>query len=72
MYEFTQYDFSAIRLGNFLSGYVSLSNKRQYLWRFAIFIFALFHGQAVTERSFNVNNEVLTENLEEKTQYIWD
>ena len=72
MYEFTQYDFSAIRLGNFLSGYVSLSNKRQYLWRFTIFILALFHGQAVTERSFNVNNEVLTENLEEKTQYIWD
>ena len=64
---FLQYDFTTTRLDEFLFGYVTHLKRYQHLWKVMIFIFVLSHGQAVIERGFNVNNEVLEDNLQENT-----
>ena len=64
--EFNEFDYHTTQLDNFLSGYVGAESKKyQHMWKVAIFIFTLSHGQATIERGFNINKEFLIENLEE-------
>ena len=63
--EFNEFDYRIARLDIFLSGYVGAESKKyQHMWKVAIFIFTLSHGQATIERGFNINKEFLIENLE--------
>ena len=41
------------------------NTKFKDLWKVCKLIFVLFHGQIQTEQGFNVNKDMLVENLEE-------
>ena len=65
--EFAKFDFASHRVDKFLSNYLAASEKYAMLWKVYIFVFVLSHGQASIERGFNVNGEVLVENLGEES-----
>ena len=67
----TQYDdfLRSICVLNYLFLGVFMNKKSKFndLWKVCKLIFVLSHGQSQSERGFNINKEMLIENLEEKS-----
>ena len=61
--ESVSYDCSKCQLGHFYWKYLDKNEKYNYLWKIIIKVFTMSHGQTHIERSFNVNREIVVENL---------
>ena len=60
---FKEFDFTTPRIDEFFTFHMYGKKKFDQLWKVTIFICVISHGQADIERGFNVNKEVLVENL---------
>ena len=60
---FCDFDFTTTGLDEFLTFHLYGKKKYNQLWKVSIFVCVLSHGQADIERGFNINKEVLVENL---------
>ena len=65
--KFLSYDMDKNRLNSFLSDYMEGVDKFANLWKVCKIIFTLSHGQADIERGFSVNEELLIENMKQKS-----
>ena len=64
---FREFEFTNARIDDFFSFYMSGKKNFDQLWKVTIFVCVLSHGQASIERGFNINKEVLVENLRDET-----
>jgi hypothetical protein len=64
---FKEFDFTTTRIDEFFTFHMYGKKKFDQLWKVTIFICVISHGQADIERGFNVNKEVLVENLAEES-----
>ena len=62
--EFKNFDYSKQRLDEFLGHYMVGNTVNQFFWKLCIFVFTVSHGQSDIERGFNVNKDMLVENME--------
>ena len=60
---FSKFDYTKQRLDEFMTVYLVGQKKYALLFKIFKFVCVLSHGQASIERGFNVNSEVLVENL---------
>ena len=51
----------------FLAEFLARNEEFKWFWFVCIIIFTLSHGQSQVERGFNVNKEILVENLQEES-----
>ena len=51
----------------FLAAHVYRVEKLSALWNVMIFVFTMFHGQSNVERGFNINNDIVVENLRKES-----
>ena len=51
----------------FLAEFIVRSEEFKWFWSICKIIFTLSHGQSQVERGFNVNKEILVENLQEES-----
>ena len=51
------------RLDTFLDAHVYGVEKLSALWNVMIFVFTIFHGWSNVERGFNINDDIVIENL---------
>ena len=74
--KFRKFDHTSQRLDKFLGTYMIAEPKYKDLWQLCIFVFVLSHGQAQTERGFNVNKDTEVENLQEQSlialRFVYD
>ena len=61
--EFSKYDMVNDRLDKFFGGWCFRNEKYTSLWKVMIFVFTLSHEQVQIERGFNINADILVENL---------
>ena len=61
--EFYKYDIVNDHLDKFFERWFFRNEKYTSLWKVMIFVFTLNHGQAQIERGFNINADLLVENL---------
>ena len=64
--EFSSFKMNENRLDEFYGNYTK-DAKYAKLWEVFQIIFTLSHGQAAVERGFSINNELLVENMQEKS-----
>ena len=64
---FSKFDFTKQRLDVFLTVYLLGEKKYALLFKVFKFVCVLSHGQASIERGFNINKEVLVENLQQES-----
>ena len=65
--DFIAFNKSEDRLDKFFGKWLHRNPKYADLWKVMIFIFTLSHGQAQVERGFNINSEILVENLSSRS-----
>ena len=61
--KFLAFDVIGERLDTFLGLYLHKNTKYASLWKVMIFAFTLTHGQSQVERGFNINSDIVVENL---------
>ena len=61
--EFSKYDMVNDHLDKFFGQWFFRIEKYSSLWKVMIFVFTISHGQAQIKRGFNVNADLLVENL---------
>ena len=61
----SSFDFSTDRLNEFFTQFLNMNPKYTSLNTVCISIFVISHGQASVERGFNINKEMLVENMKE-------
>jgi len=64
--EFFNFKINENRLDEFYWNYMK-NAKYAKLWKVFQIIFTLSHGQAAVERGFSINNELMVENMQEKS-----
>ena len=52
-----------LRAREFIDSFVHGNDKYRNCWKIIMFVFVLFRGQSVAERSFSIDKEVEVENL---------
>ena len=65
--SFGSYDFTEQRLDDFMSTYLVGNVKYKLLFNVFQFVCILSHGQASIERGFNINKDLLVENLSQES-----
>ena len=65
--KFAKFDYTTDRLDLFLGGYLRHNPTFKEMWKVMILIFTLPHGQAVVERGFNINKDVMVVNLHQES-----
>ena len=60
---FSGFDWGKDRLDNFYGHWLNKNKTYSSLWKVLIFSFVLFHGQNGIECGFNINDNLLLENL---------
>ena len=63
--EFSNFDYTLTRVDEFFSKYLEGNKRYQKMWKVCKFVFVLSHGQATIERGFNINKDVLVDNMHE-------
>ena len=63
---FLPFNIEKDRLETFLAAHVYRVEKLSALWNVMIFVFIMFHGQSNVERGFNINNDIVVENLKKE------
>ena len=61
--DFLGFNMVEDRLDKFLGKWLHRNADYAALWKVMIFVFTLSHGQAQVERGFNINSDILVENL---------
>ena len=61
--DFLMYHVKSKRIHHFIGSCVHGNDKYRNCWKIIMFVFVLFHGQSVAERSFSINKEGEVENL---------
>ena len=61
--EFSKFDTVKYRLQAFYVQTVHRNEKYSSPWKVMVFVFTLSHGQAQIERGFNINSDLLVENM---------
>ena len=61
--EFSKYEMVNDRLDKFFGRWFFRNEKYTSLWKVVIFVFTLSHVQAQIERVFNINADLLVDNL---------
>ena len=61
--EFSKFDTVKDRLDAFNKQWLHRNEKYSSLWKVMVFAFTLSHGQAQIERGFNINSDLLVENM---------
>ena len=61
--EFSKFDNVKDRLDAFYKQWLHRNEKYSSLWKVMVFVFTLGHAQAQIERGFNVNSDLLVENV---------
>ena len=61
--EFSKFDTVKDRLDAFYKQWLHRNEKYSSLWKVMVFVFMLSHGQAQIERGFNINSDLLVENM---------
>ena len=61
--EFSKFDTVRDRLDAFYNQWLHRNEKYSSLWKVMVFVFMLSHGQAQIERGFNINSDLLVENM---------
>ena len=64
---FLAFNIEKDRLETFLAAHVYRVEKLSALWNVMIFVFTMFHGQSNVERGFNINNNIVIENLKKES-----
>ena len=64
---FLAFNIEKERLDTFLAARVYRVEKLSALWNVMIFVFAMFQGQSSVERGFNINNDIVVENLNKES-----
>ena len=67
MEKFNAFNTCDQRLDTFLGNFLCGVDKFKYLWKVCKFVFTLQHGQSQTERGFNINKDLLVENLQKES-----
>ena len=66
--SFRDMNFQETRVDEFLGKFIiPLSLHYNHLWRICIIIFCITYGQAAIQWGFNVNKDMLSENLQESS-----
>ena len=65
MEKFEGFNSNNRHIDTFLAEFLARNEKFKWLWFVCKIIFTLSHGQSQVERGFNVNKEILVENLKE-------
>ena len=55
------------RLDTFLATHVYGVQKFSALWNLMIFVFTMFHRQSNVEQGFNINDDIVVENLKKES-----
>ena len=61
--KFESFNFKKDRLDSFLYAFMGGKQEFQLLWKVTLFVMIISHGQATIERGFNVNKDVVVQNL---------
>ncbi len=61
--KFRNFNFKKDRFDTFMYSFLGGNNDYKLLWKITLFVSILSHGQATIERGFNVNKDVVVENL---------
>ena len=61
--DFSKFDTMKGRLDAFYKQWLHRDEKHSSLWKVMVFVFTLSHGQAQIERGFNINSDLLVENM---------
>ena len=64
---FSRFDWGKDRLDDFYGQWWNKSKTYSSFWKVLIFSFALSHGQSESEHGFNINDNLLVENLKTKS-----
>ena len=64
---FLAFNIEKERLDTFLVARVYRVEKLSALWNVMIFVFTMFQGQSSVERGFNINNDIVVENLNKES-----
>ena len=65
--KFEGFNSNNSRIDTFLAEFLARNKEFKWFWFVCKIIFTLSHGQSQTERGFNVNKEILVENLQEES-----
>ena len=63
---FLEFNIEKDRLDTFLAAHVYGIKKRFALWNVMIFFFTIFHRQSNVEQGFNINDDIVVENLKKE------
>ena len=73
---FLAFNIEKDRLDTFLAAHVYGVEKFSALWNVMMFVFTMFYGQSNVERGFNINDDIVVENLKKESliaqQLIYD
>ena len=73
---FLAFNIEKDRLDTFLAAHVYGVKKFSTLWNVMMFVFTMFYGQSNVERGFNINDDIVVENLKKESliaqQLIYD
>ena len=61
--KFPNFNISKERVDTFLGSYLNKINSYKHAWMVMIFVFPLSHGQSQVLRGFNINDDVMVENM---------
>ena len=65
--KFEGFNSNNSRIDRFLAEFLARNEEFKWFWFVCKIIFTLSHGQSQVERGFNVNIEILVENLQEES-----
>ena len=63
---FLAFNIEKDRLDTFLAAHIYGVEKFFALWNVMIFVFTMFHEQSNVERGFNINDDIVVENLKKE------
>ena len=61
--KFSNFNISKERVDTFIGSYLNKNNVKKHAWMVTIFVFTLSHSQSHVERSFNINDDTMVENM---------
>ena len=59
----SNFNISKERVDTFLGSYLNKTDAYKHAWMVMIFVFTLSHGQCQVERGFNINDDIMVENM---------
>ena len=61
--KFSSFNISKERVDTFLGSYLNKNDAYKHAWMVMFLVFTLSHGQSQVERVFNINDDIMVENM---------